>query len=157
MAPPPRRWCGVVVGCFPPPCGVVWFGVGSAWVVPPFPSCDVVWVWVCLWWLTPACLGLLGVFGKESSGRLKVLEPPYGRSAHSHRDLVCVSGTGGGGGKANREPGSEMVSRRVCTPPWYPTQLYTRNPREGHFCLNGANSRRDVPPEPGILVNVVTF
>ena len=112
---PPRRWCGVVVGCFPPPCGVVWFGVGSAWVVPPFPSCDVVWVWVCLWWLTPACLGLLGVFGKKSPVRLKVLEPPYGRSAHSHRDLVSVSGTGGGGKRTqNRD---QRWSRVACVPP----------------------------------------
>ena len=36
--------------------------------------------------------------------------------------------------------------------------VYTRNPREGrHFCLKGANSHRDGPPEPGILMRVVTF
>ena len=51
-------WCGVVVGCFPPPCGVVWFGCGLWWF-PPFPPCGVVWVGV-----PPACLDLLGVFGK---------------------------------------------------------------------------------------------
>ena len=52
-------WCGVVVGCFPPPCGVVWFGCGLWWF-PPFPPCGVVWVG----WFPPACLDLLGVFGK---------------------------------------------------------------------------------------------
>ena len=41
---PPPLWCGAVVGCFPPPCGVVWFGCGL--------------------WFPPACLDLLGVFGK---------------------------------------------------------------------------------------------
>ena len=36
--------------------------------------------------------------------------------------------------------------------------VYTRNPREGrHICLKSANSHRDGPPEPGILVSVVTF
>ena len=36
--------------------------------------------------------------------------------------------------------------------------VYTRKPCEGrHFCLNSANSHRDWPPEPGILVSVVTF
>ena len=50
-------WCGVVVGCFPPPCGVVWFGCGGLWWFPP---CGVVWVG----WFPPACLDLLGVFGK---------------------------------------------------------------------------------------------
>ena len=58
VPPPPALWCGVVVGCFPPPCGVVWFG--CALVVPPFPPCGVVWVG----WFPPACLDLLGVFGK---------------------------------------------------------------------------------------------
>ena len=44
---PPSLWCGVVrvwalvVPPFPPPCGVVWVG-----------------------WFPPACLDLLGVFGK---------------------------------------------------------------------------------------------
>ena len=56
---PPPPWCGVVVGCFPPPCGVVWFGCGLWWF-PPFPPCGVVWVG----WFPPACLDLLGVFGK---------------------------------------------------------------------------------------------
>ena len=56
--PPPVVWCGVVVGCFPPPCGVVWFGCGLWWF-PPFTPCGVVWVVV-----PPACLDLLGVFGK---------------------------------------------------------------------------------------------
>ena len=51
--------CGVVVGCFPPPCGVVWFGCGLWWF-PPFTPCGVVWVG----WFPPACLDLLGVFGK---------------------------------------------------------------------------------------------
>ena len=49
----------MVVGCFPPPCGVVWFGCGFWWF-PPFPPCGVVWVG----WFPPACLDLLGVFGK---------------------------------------------------------------------------------------------
>ena len=40
---PPVVCCGVVVGCFPPPCGVVWFGCGLWWF-PPFPPCGVVWV-----------------------------------------------------------------------------------------------------------------
>ena len=72
---PPPPWCGVVVGCFPPPpplwCGVVWLwvvspslwcGVVRVWalVVPPLPPCGVVWVG----WFPPACLDLLGVFGK---------------------------------------------------------------------------------------------
>ena len=57
--PPPVVWCGVVVGCFPPLCGVVWFGCGL-WRFPPFPPCGVVWVG----WFPPACLDLLGVFGK---------------------------------------------------------------------------------------------
>ena len=36
--------------------------------------------------------------------------------------------------------------------------VFTRNPRESrHFCLKSANSHRDGPPEPGILVSVVTF
>ena len=52
-------WCGVVVGCLPPPCGVVWFGCGLWWF-PPFPPCGVVWVG----WFPSACLDLLGVFGK---------------------------------------------------------------------------------------------
>ena len=56
---PPPLWCGVFVGCFPPPCGVVWFGCGLWWL-PPFPPCGVVWVG----WFPPACLDLLGVFGK---------------------------------------------------------------------------------------------
>ena len=53
--PPPVVWCGVVVGCFPPSCGVVvrvW-----ALVVPPLPP---LWRGVG----PPACLDLLGVFGK---------------------------------------------------------------------------------------------
>ena len=38
------------------------------------------------------------------------------------------------------------------------TMVYTRNPREGrHIYLKSANSHRDGPPEPGILVSVVTF
>ena len=56
---PPVVWCGVVVGCLPPPCGVVWFGCGLWWF-PPFPPCGVVWVG----WFPSACLDLLGVFGK---------------------------------------------------------------------------------------------
>ena len=36
----PRLWCGVVVGCFPTPCGVVWFGMVRGWV--------------CLGWLLPS-------------------------------------------------------------------------------------------------------
>ena len=55
-------WCGVAwrgVVWFPPPCGVVWFGCGLWWF-PPFPPCGVVWVG----WFPPACLDLLGVFGK---------------------------------------------------------------------------------------------
>ena len=59
VPPPPHLWCGVVVGCFPPPCGVVWFGCGLWWF-PPLPPCGVVWVG----WFPPACLDLLGVFGK---------------------------------------------------------------------------------------------
>ena len=59
LPPPCGAWCGVVVGCFPPPCGVVWFGCGLWWF-PPFPPCGVVWVG----WFPPACLDLLGVFGK---------------------------------------------------------------------------------------------
>ena len=56
---PPVVWCGVVVGCFPPPCEVVRFACGLGWF-PPFPPCGVVWVG----WFPPACLDLLGVFGK---------------------------------------------------------------------------------------------
>ena len=70
----PPLWCGAVVGCFPPPpppvlwcgCGLLppslWCGVVRVWalVVPPFPPCGVVWVG----WFPPACLDLLGVFGK---------------------------------------------------------------------------------------------
>ena len=58
----PSPPCGVVwygCGLFPPPCGVVWFGCGLWWS-PPFPSCGVVWVG----WFPPACLDLLGGFGK---------------------------------------------------------------------------------------------
>ena len=58
-SPPPVVRCGVVVGCFPPPYGVVWFGCGLWWF-PAFPPCGVVWVG----WFPPACLDLLGVFGK---------------------------------------------------------------------------------------------
>ena len=76
--------CGVVVGCFPPPCGVVRFGVGSAWGGCPLPSCDVVWAWVCLWWFTLACL-------QTEAGR-------WG---------------GGGGESVNREPGSYIVGARI--------------------------------------------
>ena len=52
-------WCGC--GLLPPSlwCGVVWFGCGLWWF-PPFPPCGVVWVG----WFPPACLDLLGVFGK---------------------------------------------------------------------------------------------
>ena len=51
-------WCGC--GLLPsPPCGVVRFGCGLWWF-PPFPPCGVVWVG----WFRPACLDLLGVFGK---------------------------------------------------------------------------------------------
>ena len=57
--PLPVVWCGSGVGCFPRPCGVVWFGCGLWWF-PPFPPCGVVWVG----WFPPACLDLLGVFGK---------------------------------------------------------------------------------------------
>ena len=36
--------------------------------------------------------------------------------------------------------------------------VYTRNPREGRtFVSKNANSHRDGPPEPGILVSVATF
>ena len=44
MVPPhPPLWCGVVVGCFPPPpCGVVWCGCG---LLPPSLWCGVVRVW----------------------------------------------------------------------------------------------------------------
>ena len=42
-----------------PPCGVVWFGCGLWWF-PPSPPCGVVWVG----WFPPACLDLLGAFGK---------------------------------------------------------------------------------------------
>ena len=68
----PPLWCGVV-WCGAVRCGVVWCGCGllppSLWcgvvrvwalVVPPFHPCGVVWVG----WFLPACLDLLGVFGK---------------------------------------------------------------------------------------------
>ena len=58
LLPSPPLWCGVV-WLWPPPCGVVWFGCGLWWF-PPFPLCGVVWVG----WFPPACLDLLGVFGK---------------------------------------------------------------------------------------------
>ena len=50
-------WCGW--GLLPPS---LWCGVVRVWalVVPPFPPCGVVWVG----WFPPACLDLLGVFGK---------------------------------------------------------------------------------------------
>ena len=70
--PTPPLWCGVVVGCFPPP-PVVWCGCG---LLPPSLWCGVVRVWALVvpplhplwrgmgWVVPPACLGLLGVFGK---------------------------------------------------------------------------------------------
>ena len=64
--PPAPLWCGVVVGCFPPPLvasplPVVWCGSGVGFGgSPPFPPCGVVWVGR----FPPACLDLLGVFGK---------------------------------------------------------------------------------------------
>ena len=49
--PPPSLWCGVVVGYFPLPCGVVRSGGGSAWGgSPTVPSCGMVWVRIFLWW-----------------------------------------------------------------------------------------------------------
>ena len=58
LFPSPSLWCGAVVA---PSlwCGVVWFGCGLWWF-PPFPLCGVGWVG----WFPPACLDLLGVFGK---------------------------------------------------------------------------------------------
>ena len=55
----PPLWCGVVVGCFLLPCGVVWFGCGLWWF-PLFPPCGV----VLVGWFPPACLDLPGVFGR---------------------------------------------------------------------------------------------
>ena len=54
----PPLWCGVVWLWVVSPLPVVW--CGSALVVPPFPPCGVVWVG----WFPPACLDLLGGFGK---------------------------------------------------------------------------------------------
>ena len=65
--PPPPLWCGVVVGCFPPPrgvlwCGVVWCGVVWLWVASPLP---VVWcgsgvgfggLWRGVGWVVPPCM-----------------------------------------------------------------------------------------------------
>ena len=61
--PPPVVWCGVVVGCFPPPCGVVWCGSGVGFGGSP-PSPPVAWcglggsplhVWICLGCLANPC------------------------------------------------------------------------------------------------------
>ena len=41
-SPPPLLWCGEVVGCFPPACGVVWSGGGSGWGGSPLPPCGMV-------------------------------------------------------------------------------------------------------------------
>ena len=70
--PPPVVWCGG--GLLPsPPCGVVWCGCG---LLPPSLWCGVVRVWALVvpplhplwrgmgWVVPPACLDLLGVFGK---------------------------------------------------------------------------------------------
>ena len=70
--PPPVVWCGG--GLLPsPPCGVVWCGCG---LLPPSLWCGVVRVWALAvpplhplwrgmgWVVRPACLDLLGVFGK---------------------------------------------------------------------------------------------
>ena len=66
-SPPPPPPPPMVPGCGLLPsalwCGVVWLWVGvvRVWVwAPPFPPCGVVWVG----WFPPACLDLLGVFGK---------------------------------------------------------------------------------------------
>ena len=63
---------------------------------------------------------------------------------------------------------SALVSRVGTPPPPPPPPMVSsppppngkaRNPRKGRtfFCLKNANSHRDGPPEPGILVSVVTF
>ena len=71
VSPPPPLRCGAVVGCFPP-FVVVWCGCG---LLPPS-LCGVVRVWALVvpplpplwrgvgWVVPPACLDLLGVFGK---------------------------------------------------------------------------------------------
>ena len=76
MVPPHPPPCGVVwwwVASLSPPCGVVWCGCG---LLPPSLWCGVVRVWALVvpplhplwrgmgWVVPPACLDLLGVFGK---------------------------------------------------------------------------------------------
>ena len=59
MVPP--LWCGVVWLWVASPLPVVWCGSGVGFGgSPPSPPCGVVWVG----WFPPACLDLLGVFGK---------------------------------------------------------------------------------------------
>ena len=62
----PSLWCGVVVGCFPPPCGVVWFGCGL-WCFPPSP------LWCGVGWVVPRCVfGFAWGVGKSSSSSLSI-------------------------------------------------------------------------------------
>ena len=64
--PTPSLWCGVVVGCFPPPRGVVGSGRGSAWGgsprPPPSPPCGMVRVRVFLRWFPLFFKSALGVW-----------------------------------------------------------------------------------------------
>ena len=103
-------WCGSGLGLLVPPSPpVTWRGFGFAGG-----RTD-----------TPACLGLLGVFGKKSSWHFSVLEPPYGTSAQSQGFGLCGGGSsmGGGVGGFRRTENRDHKNRNSdCRQPWKPSR-----------------------------------